>query len=122
MSKVVSEKDYVAVLISTGCGVGWSTWNRDHPELMFDPVLVKMVQEVGVAERSEEAGTRKRVWSKFKEDAKKYLSDKYEEYICTEGLDGLHIVWIKEGTKFFIRDDDGNETLHTISDIHWITA
>ena len=33
-------KVYVAVLVSPDFGAGWSTWNNNHPEILFDPVVV----------------------------------------------------------------------------------
>jgi hypothetical protein len=118
MNKVI-EDGQVAVLVSCSYGAGWSTWNRDYPELLFDPVMVKMVRDAGASERS----GRSHAWTNFKADAEKYLLDKYgDDYICTQGLDGLHIVWVKEGTQFFIEEYDGSENLCTINSINWITA
>jgi hypothetical protein len=35
----------VAVLYSPGFGAGWSTWNQELPELVFNPVIVDFVEK-----------------------------------------------------------------------------
>ena len=35
----------VAVLYSPGFGAGWYTWNQECTELMFDPAIVKLVED-----------------------------------------------------------------------------
>jgi hypothetical protein len=40
----------------------------------------------------------------------------------TGGTDGLYIEWVPLGTKFYIDEYDGNETLITFDNMNWITA
>lgn len=94
----------VAVLISTGYGGGWFTWNRDCPECLFDPDVVAWV----------EAG---------KLDPLPDLKAKYNlEYFYTGGSKSLIIHWLPEGTRFFIEVHDGYETLVILETIDWHTA
>ena len=41
----LSENGKVAVLYSPEFGAGWYTWNQDHPEILFDPAMVKLVEK-----------------------------------------------------------------------------
>ena len=71
----------VAVLYSPDFGAGWSTWNELHPEILFDPAMVKLVEN----EQYDELAT--------------YVELKYPG-IFTGGLKKLQVEWIEEGKKF----------------------
>ena len=43
INKYVNDRDEVAVLYSPGFGAGWSTWNREHPDMLFDAGMVDLV-------------------------------------------------------------------------------
>lgn len=105
MDRVVKD-GMVAVVYSPGYGAGWSTWNSEYndEELFFDPGLVNLVLAGKTDDEIEVYATLK--WP----DA--YLG----------GLAGLDIRWVPVGTKFHIREDDGNEMVVMIDDIEWITA
>lgn len=101
MEKVIRDGK-VAILVSSGYGAGWYTWNSDHKELLFHPKLIAMV----------EAGKQKEVdeeWI-FKELG---IKDVY-----TGGAsDGLHIEWLPQGTAFIIEEYDGAESLTTLDNL-----
>ena len=103
MEKLVVEGK-VAVLYSPGYGAGWYTWNRELPEIMFDPAIVKLVQE----KRFDELET--------------FVTLKYTS-IYTGGLMDLEIAWIKEGRLFRIDEYDGNESIeYKDEDDGWFVA
>ena len=105
MGRVVKD-GHVAVLYSPGYGAGWSSWNREYNEedLIFDPGLVDLVLAGKEGKEIELYATLK--WP----DA--YLG----------GLEILDIRWVPVGTKFHIREEDGNEMVVQDDDIEWIIA
>ena len=103
MEKLV-ENGKVAVLYSPGYGAGWYTWNRELPEIMFDPAIVKLVIE----ERFDELET--------------FVTLKYSN-IYTGGLMDLEVVWVTEGRLFKIDEYDGNESIeYKDQDDGWFIA
>jgi hypothetical protein len=107
MEKVIRDGK-VAVLLSGDWGAGWSTWFSEgrREVLMFHPKIVAMVEEG----RHNEITT---TWIE-KEIG---LKDVY-----TGGAKGLYIEWVPVGTKFYIDEYDGNESLITFDNMTWITA
>lgn len=102
--KVVDGK--VGILVSPRYGAGWSTWNttKSGEQLLFDPVVVEMVE-------NKKAG----------EAILEYCENKYpNDYLG--GVDGLEVVWIPQGTRFRITECDGAEELETIESIEWEVA
>ncbi len=94
----------VAVLYSPGFGAGWSTWDYDNGEtLVFDPMLVKYVEEGKTEEMYE------------------YVAMRYPD-TYTGGLSDLTIAWLPEGTLFRIKEYDGSESIETLGDVGWIKA
>lgn len=102
MNKVVRD-GLVAVLYSPGYGAGWYSWNREHPEILFDPDIVNFVE------------------AKKWEELQVYVTLKYPE-IYTGGLDDLQIAWIPKGTGFRIDEYDGNESIELQDQVEWIIA
>lgn len=100
MEKVI-RNGKVAVLISSGFGAGWYSWNREYPQLLFHPKLVEMVE----AERQSEITTE---W------VEKELGIK--DVYCG-GASDLYIKWLDEGTQFHVNDYNGSEYLTTLSDL-----
>jgi hypothetical protein len=94
----------VAVLISTGWGAGWSTWNTESPEMLFDPTLVQMVEDD--ADMSELVAYAEKQWP-----------NAYHG-----GLDELVVLWIEQGTEFRVTEYDGAESIQIKQDINWIVA
>lgn len=93
----------VAVLYSPGFGAGWSTWNQEVPEIIFDPAIVKLVE--------------KNQW----EELATYVSLKYPG-LYTGGMDTLKVAWIPEGTLFKINEYDGSESIELKEDNDWMIA
>ena len=94
----------VAVLISPGFGAGWSTWNYEYPDMLFDPWIVDMV----LAEAT-------------LEDIVAYATVKWPDAYLG-GADGLCVEWIPEGTQFLVVEYDGSETINFRDEQEWITA
>lgn len=93
--KVIKDGE-VALLISHGYGAGWSTWNHKFPECLTDPEVVTML-----------------ILGSTPRDIEQFVEDKYGHEFYSGGADGLTIVWVPEGSKYFIIEQDGSETLLT---------
>jgi len=102
MNKLIRD-GYVAVLYSPDYGSGWYTWNTNHPELLFDPAIVQLVEE----EKFDELQT--------------YVQLKYPD-IYKGGMWDLKIAWIHEGAMFRVNEYDGDESIEVKDDIDWFTA
>lgn len=89
----------VAVLYSPGFGAGWYTWNRDSGQgMIFDRELVQAVLD----------GDRDR--------AMEIAKSKYPDAYLGGGKD-LEITWLPIGTKFYINEYDGSESIKLIEDL-----
>ena len=106
MSNKVVRDGKVAVLYSPGFGAGWSTWNSDDTDLVFDPVIVDFVLN-----KSEN----------WVEGVVAYCSIAYPD-AYTGGVPGLKVEWIASGTQFFIGEYDGSESIVVNVETDWITA
>jgi len=102
MNKLVRD-GMVAVLYSPDYGSGWYTWNTNHPELLFDPAIVQLVEE-----------------EKF-DELKTYVTLKYPN-IYEGGMWELKVAWIPEGAMFRINEYDGDESIELKDDADWFTA
>ena len=102
MNKLI-DNGKVAVLYSPGFGAGWSTWNPDRPELLFDPAIVTFVENDQTAELNT------------------YVTLKYPG-IYTGGMESLAVAWLPVGTEFQINEYDGSESIRVKSDIVWLIA
>ena len=102
MNKLVRD-GMVAVLYSPDYGSGWYTWNRNQPELLFDPAIVQLVEE-----------------DKF-DELKTYVTLKYPN-IYEGGMWELKVAWIPEGAMFRINEYDGDESIELKDDMDWFTA
>ena len=96
MDKVIRNGE-VAVLYSPGFGAGWYTWNTEHPAMLYDPTVVKWVEE---DRPSGEARVR----------LEATLEEKYPSCYLG-GLRDLDIRWMPVGTQFYIHEYDGSETV-----------
>ncbi len=99
----VNRNGLVAILISPDFGAGWSTWNPTCPEIIFDPVVVGMVED----------GTNP-------ETITAYCEAKYPDGYFG-GVTDLVVQWIPVGTQFRIHEYDGSETLELKDVLPWIT-
>lgn len=97
------EDGKVAVLYSPSFGAGWYTWNYDHPEILFDPAIVKFVEK----EKFDELAT--------------YVALKYPK-IYTGGMKDLTVMWIPEGTLFKVNEYDGSESIELKENDNWLIA
>jgi len=102
MNKLVRDGK-VAVLYSPDYGSGWYTWNTNHPELLFDPAIVQLVEE-----------------EKF-DELKTYVTLKYPN-IYEGGMWELKVAWIPEGAMFRVNEYDGDESIELKDDADWFTA
>jgi hypothetical protein len=93
----------VAVLYSPGFGSGWSTWNRGVPGLVFDPAIVKFVENDQWAELTT------------------YVTLKYPG-VYTGGMKDLAVAWLSVGTEFRIKEYDGAESIEIKEDTDWLVA
>jgi hypothetical protein len=108
MHKVI-EGGNVAVLFSPGFGSGWSTWNKDHPAILFDPTVVEYVRTDGE--------------SMDRADMIKYLEDTYPGIYIGSNFNDLAIEWIPQGTRFKITEYDGSESIQVEDEIEtWYVA
>jgi len=98
------EKDgLVGIVYSPGFGAGWFTWNQEHPELVYDPAIVKMVDEEDF------------------EKLQTYIHLKYPD-VYKGGIDTLQVAWLRPGTLFRIHEYDGNESIEVKDDLDWMIA
>jgi hypothetical protein len=95
MDKVIRDGK-VAVLISKGFGAGWYSCYSEYPELVFHPKLVEMVEQKRQSEITDE-----------------WLKEHISIDICCDGADDLEIVWIPQGTAFYIDEYNGAESVVT---------
>ena len=102
--KYYNEKGEVAVLYSPGFGAGWSTWNSQEEELIFDKTLVEMILE-----------------KKPYEEIEKYAEEKWDG-IYTGGLGDVCVEFLPKGTAFVIEEYDGSESITTKEDTNWHIA
>jgi hypothetical protein len=99
----LNEDGKVAVLYSPGFGAGWYTWNYDTPEILFDPAIVKFVEN--------------KKWAELDT----YVTLKYPE-IYKGGMTDLEVEWIPEGTLFKVNEYDGSESIEYKENDHWMVA
>lgn len=97
------EEGKVAVVISPEYGAGWYSWNTDCPEILFDPAIVKLVQE-----------------NKF-DELETYVILKYPE-ISKHSLRDLEVEWVPQGQEFRIVEYDGKEWIEYKDEVDWIIA
>jgi hypothetical protein len=102
LNKLVRD-GHVAILISTDYGAGWYSWNTDYPEILFDPAMVRLVEE-----------------NKF-DELEIYAILKYPN-ISRLALRDLEVEWIREGVEFRINEHDGSESIEYKDEVDWITA
>lgn len=104
MDKLIRDGQ-VAILYSAGFGAGWYSWHGVE-ELLYDPKIVKMLEDGSDDDAIME-----------------YLDNKYNanEYYFG-GVDGLTIHWLPVGTKFYIDEYDGAESVCTEDSIDWKVA
>jgi hypothetical protein len=101
----VERDGMVAVLYSPEYGAGWYSWRPGNygEEMVFDPMMVKYVEEEN-------------------QDAlHSYVAMRYPD-AYDGGVEDLKIAWIPKGVLFRITEYDGNESVETMSNTDWIKA
>lgn len=94
----------VAVLISEGYGAGWSTWNNEYPDMLFDAEIAQMIENDVP-------------YSEIEKTAEKKYPDAY-----LGGLEDVVVKWLVEGTEFIVDEYDGSESLFILSRTNWRVA
>lgn len=102
MGKLVRD-GMVAVVYSPGFGGGWSTWNRDSPDMITDAGLADLVLK----------GDPKQIEA--------YAALKWPGAYLG-GVDTLVVKWIPEGTEIKIAEYDGSESIEYRTSGVWITV
>ncbi len=99
MVNKLEKNGQIAVLYSPGYGAGWSTWAHDHEEeFLFDPEVAQAILDGN------------------KELAERLAKEKWpDEYFG--GLDDLRVEWVPKGTRFYIHEYDGNESVRYLEQI-----
>jgi hypothetical protein len=82
----------VAVLLTGDYGAGWSTWNRNHPGLLFDQDIVLRILENN------------------RPAALKIAEEKYPGGYFS-AVNTIEVAWIPQGQQFFVHEYDGAESL-----------
>ena len=103
----------IGVLISSGYGAGWSTWNNDQVRALMT-MHHDIIQAV-LDKKYEEAGeiATKLVRQAMHDD---------DKYVDTLGVDELEVNWVTKGHDFEITEYDGHESLHIIGERDYFTA
>lgn len=99
----LQENGKVAVLYSPGFGAGWYTWNQEMPEILFDPAIVKLVED----DKWDELET--------------YVTLKYPS-IYDGGLRDLKVMWLPVGAEFQVNEYDGSESIEVKENVRWMVA
>ena len=102
MNKLI-RKGCVAVIYSPEYGAGWSTWNQEVPEILFDPAIVELVE--------------KDQW----DELEVYVTLKYPG-LYDGGLPQLAVQWISIGSEFRVHEYDGSESIEVKEDLDWVIA
>jgi hypothetical protein len=112
MEKVI-RNGKVAVLYSPGYGAGWYSWH-DIKELMYDPIVVDMVER-----KEPDNVIESYCEEKYGDDA--YFA-KYGDDAYFGGAEDLQVEWIPIGTKFRIAEYDGAESIEYYDETKWEIA
>ena len=102
MNKLIKDGK-VAVLISPGFGAGWSTWNREYPEMLFDPGLADLVLK----------GDQDQILT--------YVTVKWPNAYLG-GLGDLTVAWVDQGQQIKVEEYDGSESIEYRDSNDWITV
>lgn len=116
MEKVIRDGK-VAVLYSPGFGAGWSTWNYQFPECLFDPDIVEIIESYTIDEPYDIESERE-----MRNKIVSVAEEKYGEEFYAGGADDLRIVWLTEGTEFIINEYDGSESMQLKNEMYWNVA
>ena len=119
MQRVIRD-DMVAVLYSPNHGAGWYTWHGLF-NLIFDPKVVELVEK----KNSLQCPSKYKRTPEYMDIVAKiedYCESSYGDDHYYGGADDLVVEWLPVGTKFFIDEYDGAETVKTMDSIQWTEA
>ena len=104
VTKVIRDNK-VAVIISSDYGAGWYSWHKNKDtNLIFDPTLVKLVEEQNYRELT------------------KYVNSQYPDVYHGKNILQLKVEWVPIGSVFRIAEYDGAEFIEYLNDTVWIKA
>jgi hypothetical protein len=120
--KKVIRDGQVAILISPGYGAGWHTWNADKEWILYDPYLVDLVEKLSTPEFLDQgpAGPRA-LFEDIVVEIESYCNNKDPDGYYGGARD-LVVKWLPVGTKFYIEEYDGSESLINEDKLIWLTA
>jgi len=99
-----NNKKDIGILISKGYGAGWYSWNRQFTACLYDPEIIQLVLT----------------------DRHKLIPElalkKYGEDFFPDGYKDLVVEWIAVGTRFIVREHDGNEWIEKEDQMGWQVA
>ena len=100
MNKLIKDGKVAVVLSRFGCA-GWSTWNTKCAEfLLFDADIVQALLDGN------------------KTQAMRAAKAVHPAIYCG-GVDTLDVVWVAQGVKFTVYEDEGHESIVTIEDFEF---
>lgn len=99
--KMFKKNGKVGVIISPGFGAGFSTWNDRSMATDYDLVDALLKGDM----------------TRFKYIADEKYGDWYDG-----GTVNLKVVWVPEGSRFMIKEYDGNESLVILDDTNTFIA
>lgn len=111
-NRYVDHRGLVGVVISVGWGGGFSSWG--DPQMATDPQVVELVHNMNDHDRGTEDHHL------LQQQLTHYLNQHYPDHQWYG--DPLGLVWVVPGTKFFIHEYDGRESVWCEDQINWITA
>ena len=94
----------VGVLVSGGYGAGFSTWAPEYPGIEFEPIVIGMLEQ-----------------EKSTQEIQEYLDEEYPKAYWG-GVNGLTVIWLKQGTEFNITEYDGAEGIEYKENEYWKVA
>lgn len=112
MKKVIKQ-GFTYILVSKGYGAGWSTWNSEHPNCLFDPKVVQLVLD------RNNGGIEEQEFTALVEH---HCAEEYGASFYSGAAKDLEVELVTVGQRFYIDAYDGNETVILETDMKWITA
>lgn len=109
------DKTAAAVLVSSGFGSGWSTWN--DKELAYDSRVVTFW--LAHKDRKEWMDQCVHANSAAWEEARNFFFSIGYELPYMGGFKNIRLEWVALGTPFIIHEDDGAESIRLCSDFDW---
>lgn len=101
--KYYNEKGQMGVLVSSGYGAGWSTWN--DPDIAYD----KRIVEAFINGTSQE-------------EMEKLLTKCGYNDTYMGGFEDLKVEWVDKGYSCRINEYDGSESLEIFDSSDWVQA